>query len=179
MLTGGLHMTAEDRSNDGAAAAGSPPSGLDAIPVAMHVGDEQCPWVDIGDGSLLKVVRVRISEGLWIIKNRFAPGAKVQRHKHTGQVLAFTLSGSWKYDEYPDINTAGSFLYEPAGSIHTLIVPETNTEPTDVWFAIWGANLNLDDDGNVASVFDAQVTLDFYLAMCAAEGVVPGTLIED
>ncbi len=53
------------------------------------------------------------------------------------------------------MNTAGSFLYEPAGSVHTLTVPADNTEPTDVFFAIWGANLNLDADGNVESIIDA------------------------
>ena len=43
------------------------------------------------------------------------------------------------------MNVAGSYLFEPAGSIHTLHVPDTNTEVTDVFFAIHGANLNLDD----------------------------------
>lgn len=71
-----------------------------------------------------------------MIRARFQPGLTIQRHKHTGEVFAFTLKGSWKYFEYPEVNTAGSYLYEPAGSIHTLHVPATNTEVTDVWFAI-------------------------------------------
>lgn len=154
-------------------------SGESAIPVALHVGDDQNPWVDIGGGSLLKVLQVKRSEGLWVIKNRFAPGTVVQRHKHTGQVLAFTVSGSWKYAEYPDVNTAGSFLFEPAGSIHTLVVPESNTEPTDVFFAIWGANLNLDAEDRVESVFDGEVTLEFYLAMVEASGATANVIVMD
>ena len=95
-------------------------------------------------------------------------------------MYAFTLSGSWKYEEYEEVNRAGSFLYEPAGSTHTLIVPETNTEPTDVWFAVWGANLNLDDAGNVESVYDAQFILDGYLALCDAAGLpTPKVLVSD
>ncbi len=47
------------------------------------------------------------------------PGVTIQRHKHTGEVLAFTIRGAWKYLEYPEVNTAGSYLFEPAGSIHT------------------------------------------------------------
>ena len=54
--------------------------------------------------------------------------------------------------------------------MHTLTVPEDNTEDTDVWFAIYGANLNLDADGNVEMVIDAGAVLEFYLAMCEAEG---------
>ena len=94
----------------------------------------------------------------------------MQIHKHTGQVFAFTQSGSWKYKESDFVNTAGSYLYEPAGSVHTLIVPDTNTEPTEVCFTIYGANLNLDDDGNVEMVIDASTVLEFYLAMCEAGG---------
>ena len=155
------------------------PPDLSTFPAALHVGDSDCPWVDSLVGFDLKVVQVRISEGLWVVRNRFRPGARIQRHKHTGPVLAFTLSGSWKYEEYPEVNRAGSFLYEPAGSIHTLIVPEDNTEDTDVWFAVWGANLNLDADGNVESVFDAQFVLDGYLGLCeAARLPTPKVLIE-
>jgi hypothetical protein len=105
-----------------------------------------------------------------VVRVRFQPGVTIQRHKHTGEVFAFTVSGSWKYLEYPEINTAGSYLFEPAGSVHTLHVPDTNTEVTDAWFAIRGANLNLDDAGNVESVLDAGTALDIYRAQCEKGG---------
>lgn len=140
------------------------------IPAALHRGEDELPFVTLEPGVELQVLQVDIPNGLWVIRNRFAPGAKVQKHKHTGQVYAFTQSGSWKYEEYPEVNTAGSYLFEPAGSTHTLIVPETNTEVTDVWFAIYGANLNLDADGNVDLVIDAKMVLDFYVALCEADG---------
>ena len=41
---------------------------------------------------------------------------------------------------------------------------------TDVVFVIYGANLNLDADGNVTSVFDAGFMRDAYFALCEAEG---------
>jgi len=89
----------------------------------------------------------------------------------TGEVFGFTLCGAWKYAEYPDINRAGSFLYEPAGSEHTLTVLEDNTEPTDVWFQIHGANLNLDADGNVESITDAAGIYAAYMGLCEAQGL--------
>jgi quercetin dioxygenase-like cupin family protein len=141
------------------------------IPAALHRGEDELPFVELEPGLELQLLQVDIPNGLWVIRNRFAPGTKVQKHKHTGQVFAFTQSGSWKYEEYPEVNTAGSYLFEPAGSVHTLIVPETNTEVTDVWFAIYGANLNLADDGSVDLVIDAQLVLDFYLGLCAAQGI--------
>jgi hypothetical protein len=76
------------------------------------------------------------------------------------------------------MNTAGSYLYEPAGSVHTLNVPASNTEVTDVWFTIYGANLNLADDDSVELVIDAHAILPYYRALCEAEhGVVDAPVI--
>ncbi len=141
------------------------------IPTATHRSESDLPFVDLGDGIQLQVLQVNIDAGLWVIRNKFAPGTVVQTHKHTGEVFAFTQAGSWKYAEYPEVNTAGSFLYEPAGSIHTLTVPETNTEDTDVWFAIYGANLNLGADGNVELVIDAGLIYEVYVGICEANGL--------
>jgi quercetin dioxygenase-like cupin family protein len=149
------------------------------LPTAIHRGDDELPWVDIGGGSLLKVLQVKEREGLWVIRNRFQPGYDVQTHKHTGPVYAFTTSGAWRYKESDFTNTAGSFLYEPAGSVHTLTVPADNTEPTEVFFAIWGANLNLDADGNVESIIDAGGILQAYSLMCEAEGLPKPAVVLD
>ncbi len=140
------------------------------LPRAVMRSEAECPMVDAGEGTKLQVLQVDVELGLWVIRNLFEPGVRVQTHKHTGQVFAFTQSGCWKYEEYPERMTAGTYLFEPAGSIHTLVVPEDNTEVTDVWFAIYGANLNLDADGNVESVIDAALIRDAYFALCEAEG---------
>ncbi len=134
---------------------------------AVHLGAEELPFIDIGDGSKLKVIMVDVAEGLWIVENVFNAGYVVQTHKHTGPVYAYTVSGAWKYQEYDYVNRAGSFLFEPAGSIHTLECVEDDTR---VWFQMYGVNLNLDAEGNVESVFDGPGALEFYLAMCEAQG---------
>jgi quercetin dioxygenase-like cupin family protein len=141
---------------------------LENIPTAVHIGADDLPFVDIGDGSKLKVIMVREPEGLWIVENIFQAGYEVQRHKHTGPVYAYTVSGAWKYKEYDYVNRAGSFLYEPAGSIHTLMAVEDETR---VWFQMYGSNLNLDADGNVESVFDGPGTLQAYYLLAEAAGL--------
>lgn len=64
------------------------------IPLAMHRGPDELPFVDIGDGSRIQLLQVDIDTGLWVIRTRFSPGYEVQTHKHTGEVFAFTLSGA-------------------------------------------------------------------------------------
>jgi quercetin dioxygenase-like cupin family protein len=142
---------------------------------AVHIGRDDMPFVDIGDGSKLKVLQVRPKEGLWIIENIFQAGYEVDTHKHTGPVFGYTVSGAWKYKEYDYVNRAGSFLYEPAGSVHTLQCIEDDTR---VWFQMYGSNINLDADGNITSVVDGQLTLDFYLALCAEMGVTPPVIVD-
>jgi quercetin dioxygenase-like cupin family protein len=149
---------------------------IQPAPTAVHVGADELPFVDIGDGNLLKVIQVKEREGLWIVENVFRAGFEVPTHRHTGPVWGYTTSGAWKYKEYGYVNRAGSFLYEPAGSVHTLQCIEDDTR---VWFHMYGANLNLDADGNVESVFDGAGTLAFYLAACEQTGLGrPNVLVD-
>lgn len=143
---------------------------IEEVPSAIHRGDDELPWIDDGHGTSVKVLVAKVEEGLWIVRTRFEPGVNVQIHKHTGPVYAYTISGAWHYKESDYVNRAGSFLYEPAGSVHTLMVPADNDEITDVWFQIYGANLNLDADGNVTSVTDAASVLAYYRASCIEAG---------
>lgn len=140
-------------------------------PASLHRAEHELPFVPYQEGVVFQLLQVNTETGLWVIRVRFEPGVTIQRHRHTGEVFAFTISGSWCYLEYPDINLPGSYLYEPAGAIHTLHVPASNKEVTDVWFAIRGANLNLDTGGNVEAVLDAATVLEIYRGQCKEKGL--------
>ncbi|GAA1973663.1 2,4'-dihydroxyacetophenone dioxygenase family protein [Catenulispora subtropica] len=142
------------------------------LPMVGHVREEDVPWVWI-DKVGLQVLRVNADTGVWVVRNRFKPGAVVQRHRHTGPVHGFTIAGRWRYAEYGIDYTAGTFIFEPANSVHTLTVPEENTELTDVVFVMEGANLNLAEDGSVESVTDGSSTLAAYQKLCEAQGFEP------
>lgn len=146
-------------------------------PQSLHRGENELPFVPYQEGVVFQLLQVSTETGLWVIRVRFQPGVTIQRHRHTGEVFAFTISGSWRYLEYPDTNVAGSYLYEPAGAIHTLHVPATNKGVTDVWFAIRGANLNLDAHGNVEAVIDATTALEIYRGQCRALGLAAPRVI--
>jgi len=148
----------------------------ETAPTAVHIGDDELPFVEIGNGNKMKVLQVKEREGLWIVENIFQGGFAVQTHRHTGPVWGYTTSGAWKYKESEYVNRAGSFLYEPAGSVHTLTCIEDDTR---VWFHTYGANLNLDDDGKVDSVTDGAGTLAAYYALCEAQGLPrPNVLVD-
>jgi quercetin dioxygenase-like cupin family protein len=148
---------------------------VEALPLAVHVGADDLPFVDYGGGNLMKVIMIDEAESLWIVENIFQSNFQVQKHRHTGPVFGYTVSGAWKYKEYDYVNTAGSFLYEPANSVHTLTVLEDNTQ---VWFQMYGMNLNLDDNGNIESVTDGAGTLRAYYALAEAQGFGRPNVIE-
>lgn len=141
------------------------------MPEVALARDDAFPWVTVGDGIELKVLRVVGSAGLWVIRNRFAPGVRIDTHRHTGEVHAFTLQGCWHYVEYGVDYPAGTYVHEPAHSVHTLRVNADNAGPTDVLFVMQGANLNLAPDGTtITRVDDGPTTLAAYLAICEAQG---------
>jgi quercetin dioxygenase-like cupin family protein len=145
-------------------------------PTAVHIGADELPFAPVPDGTMLKVLQVREREGLWIIQTIFPAGYEVQTHRHTGPVWGYTVSGAWKYKEYDYVNRAGSFLYEPANSVHTL---QSVEDDTNVWFHMYGANLNLDADGNVESVTDGATALAGYYALCEAAGIPRPSVLVD
>ncbi|HEV8298796.1 MAG TPA: 2,4'-dihydroxyacetophenone dioxygenase family protein [Acidimicrobiales bacterium] len=145
---------------------------LQFVPSAKHVGIEDVPWVK---NPLLeaemRLLQVNEEDGLYVLHGRMPAGMSVGTHRHRGPVLGFTLSGSWGYRENDFLNRAGSYLYEPVDSVHTLFVPADNTEVTETLFAIYGDTEYLDADGNVTYVSNAARNLELYYEACEAAGV--------
>lgn len=149
---------------------------LETTPEAVHVGAGDVPFVDLGDGSMMKVLQIRRREGVWVVEMMFPQGFVSPTHRHDGSVYGFTVSGAWKYREYDYVNRAGSYLYEPAGSVHTLECLEPDTRAS---FVVYGANIVLDDDGNFLGYADAESVLRIYLEQCEARGLGrPNVVIE-
>lgn len=135
----------------------------------LHVGADELPWMEAGDGSALQLLHVDLAQGLWVSKTRVPPGYRVPKHYHTGLVFAVTLQGRWFYAETPEaVSSPGSYLFEPAGSLHTLCTPTDQDGDTIAWFAIYGANINVDDEHKVTSVIDARAALEIYRGYCEA-----------
>jgi 2,4'-dihydroxyacetophenone dioxygenase len=143
---------------------------IDLNNVVRHAGADDLPWVDASGGIWLKVLRVDAASGIWVVQNRFEPGVRLQTHRHTGPVDGFTISGRWHYLEYDFYSTAGSYIREPAGSVHTLDVPADNEGITEVLFVMEGVNLDLAPDGSVENVVDGTLTLAAYEALAEAQG---------
>ena len=112
--------------------------------------------------------------GVWVLRVLFAPGVTLPKHFHTGIVHLYTISGCWYYLEYPNQKqTAGSYLFEPGGSVHQLHTPETNTEHTDTMMVVYGVNINFDENDEFMNVMDAGWIEMMIQQAAKAQGIVP------
>lgn len=128
----------------------------------------------LGEGVHFQPLRLDIEAGEWVVMATFSPGAVVPLHYHTGIAETFTLQGAWHYLEYPDqLQTAGSYLYEPGASVHTFITPETNTEDTVFLVRVVGANINFNEDGTFHSILDAALIRHLTDTLGEAQGLGP------
>jgi quercetin dioxygenase-like cupin family protein len=111
--------------------------------------------------------------GVWVLYGKFAPGTVLPTHFHTGVVHFFTTKGRWNYAEYPhDPQTEGSYLFEPAGSVHTFTVPVDASEAAEGFMVVHGANVNF-LDGVYQDVTDAG-SLEEAFSAAARAGLMPG-----
>lgn len=142
----------------------------------LTVNESNIPLIRdaMGPGVHVQPLRLDLEAGCWVILATFSPGSQVPLHYHTGIAEVYTLSGKWHYLEYPDQpQTAGSYLYEPSGSVHTFIVPETNTEDTVIFVRVQGANINFSEDGQFHSILDAVLIHHLSTVLSEQQGIGP------
>ena len=83
-------------------------------------------------------------------------GGFLSRHRHPAPVHGFVIKGSWRYLEHDWVAKEGSYLFEPPGEIHTLVVDQDCDEMITL-FHNSGALLYCDENGktiNSTDVFD-------------------------
>jgi hypothetical protein len=141
--------------------------------VARHVGEEDVPWIPnpLYPGAELRLLQADMKIGVYVMAGRLPGDLEVGTHRHTGAVHMFTLSGAWKYHEHDYVNRAGSYLFEPPGSVHTFYVMPGN-EVTETLSVIYGTTEYLDEDGAIIQVGNAETNLRTYYEGCEKAGVL-------
>ena len=135
------------------------------------VNSDAIPWVPQGERVWYKPLRFDLANGRWVNLLRVSGQGKVNRHRHSSQVLGYCLKGSWHYPERTWVATPGTFIYEPPGDVHTLVVNSDDEMIT--LFLLEGTIQYLDDDDNIVYQDDVFTKLDRYLTFCRNQGIEP------
>ena len=88
----------------------------------------------------------------------------ISRHAHPCPVHGLVLSGQWRYAERDWVATAGSYLFEPPGDIHTLMA---EGEESMTLFWITGTLLELDEEGNTTGYADVFTRIEQAVSVVA------------
>tara|TARA_A100001391_G_scaffold119169_2_gene80948 strand:+ start:899 stop:1414 length:516 start_codon:yes stop_codon:yes gene_type:complete len=132
----------------------------------MYISGDQSlfhPWV--GD-VWLKPLRFDVRNNLYVtILWSKGPGG-LGRHRHRGPVSAYTLEGSWRYEEYDWVARPGDFVQENPGVIHTL----TSDTGVKTLFMVGGSLEFYDENDNLESIMDVFSFLDLYKNYCEETG---------
>lgn len=106
-------------------------------------GDDRL-WVPYADGVWIQPCHFNVTTGGVSLVLKGLPGAALGVHYHVGTVRGYTLRGHWRYLEHDWIAKPGTFIYEPAGEAHTLVIMEDSPEPAVIFFVVEAALIYLD-----------------------------------
>jgi hypothetical protein len=130
-------------------------------------------------GIDFKPLRLDLERGEFAYIAIVKPGKEFPIHYHTGTAEVFTFQGCWAYREYPnDLQTSGSYLFEPSGSVHTFFTPEDNTEDTIFFVRVSGALVTFSEDGKFQAVLDAVVLRHLVDTLVSERGLEEPRYIE-
>jgi|AntRauTorckE5430_2_1112549.scaffolds.fasta_scaffold14819_2 quercetin dioxygenase-like cupin family protein len=110
-------------------------------------------WVPQTDCLSFRPLCFCTSQGYYVNLLKFKGGGILGRHRHSSPVHAFTLKGGWGYVEHDWHADAGTYVFEPPGETHTLIVDEGCDEMVTL-FHVTGSLLYVDEDTDGIIGFD-------------------------
>lgn len=127
----------------------------------IDAGDERL-WVPYADGVWFQPCLFNLTSGGFTVVLKANPGAMLGTHYHVGTVYGFTMRGQWRYLEHDWIAKPGTFIYEPAGEAHTLVIMDDSPEPAEIFFKVDGGLIYLDKpaDGGFGAYEDGFSVLE-------------------
>ena len=120
-------------------------------------------WIPYAEGVWFQPCHFDVTKGGFSVVLKGLPGAVVGTHYHVGTVRGYTMRGHWRYLEHDWVAKPGTFIYEPAGEAHTLVITEDSPEPALIMFVVEGGLIYLDkpDNGSLAAYEDGFTLLEF------------------
>ncbi len=127
------------------------------------IPDDERVWVPQAPNVWFRPLLLNTVTGSWCNLLRVRKSGVLSRHIHPSWVTGYVIKGAWRYLEHEWVASQGSFVYEPPGEIHTLVVDETaGVQEMITFFNIHGAMIYLDEQGNTTGYEDVFTKI----AMC-------------
>ena len=136
-----------------------PKEALPEIFVKDAVTTDERMWVPQAENVWFRPLCLNRSQGYWVTLLKVKKSGVLSRHRHPQGVHGFVIKGRWEYLEHDWIAEEGSYIYEPPGETHTLIVPEGLDEMI-TFFQVNGMMCYVDPVGEVQGYDDVFTKID-------------------
>jgi 2,4'-dihydroxyacetophenone dioxygenase len=110
--------------------------------------DDDRLWVPYAEGVWFQPCCFNVTSGGFSVVLKGLPSSMVGTHYHVGTVHSYTMRGHWRYLEHDWIAIPGTYIYEPAGEAHTLVITEDSPGPMMAFFVVEGGLIYLDKPTN-------------------------------
>lgn len=147
-----------------------PSTGIVPELAMQAIPDDERIWVPQAKDVWFRPLLLNTVTGGWCNLLRVRKSGVLSRHRHPMMVVGYVIRGKWRYLEHDWIADEGSFVYEPPGEIHTLVVPDDCAEMI-TFFNISGAMIYLDDAGRQIGYEDVFSKIEMCRAHYAAAGL--------
>ena len=136
-----------------------------AIPdlVTKAIPEDERLWVPQADNVWFRPLILNTTNGEWVNLLRVRRSGTLSRDRHPSPVYGYVLKGAWRYLAHDWVAEEGSFIFEPPGEIHTLVIDE-GVEEMITLFHVFGALVYYDEDDNPVGHDDVHTKIE----MCRA-----------
>lgn len=129
------------------------PKGLVPDIAVQALTDDERVWVPLHKNVWLRPLLLNTVEGYWVSLLRVRESGVVSVHRHPAPVHGYVIKGKWRYLEHDWVATEGSYVFEPPGETHTLVIDD-DVEEMITWFLVNGAMLYMDDNAKLTGYAD-------------------------
>ena len=129
----------------------------DAMALSSH--SDPRVWVPLAEHVAVRPLQFNVTQGQYTHVMRVTKAGMIARHRHSGGVHAWVFKGRWHYLEHDWVAEEGSYIWEPPGETHTLVVPEGCTEMITL-FQVTGSLMYVDPQGNSTGFDDVFTRLE-------------------
>jgi quercetin dioxygenase-like cupin family protein len=132
--------------------------------------EDERVWVPQVGSIWFRPLMLNTRQGQWCNLLRVRRAGVLSRHVHPSPVHGYVLKGSWFYREHDWVATEGTYVFEPPGEVHTLVVPDDVPEMI-TFFNISGCMTYLDADDRSIGYEDVFTKIDMCRRHYAAVGL--------
>ena len=136
-----------------------PQNALPEIVIPSAIPEDEKLWVKQAKNVYFRPLCLNVSQGYWMNLLKVTKSGVLSRHRHPNAVHGFVLKGRWHYLEHDWEAKEGSYVYEPPGETHTLVVPE-DVEEMITFFQVNGIMSYVDPWGKLLGYEDVFTKID-------------------